>query len=395
EQLRYAHHYTVGQTLTVTGQIREVGLGRGQYQVSRIFDNGKVQLTGPNGRNLRFDPQKIDPSITRSRLELSNLETLRIYEGDTIRWTANDKDRGLDNAALAKIVSIEGGNVTVETANNERLTLERGDPMLSRIGLAYALNMHMAQGVTADKAIGVMLSYEHNLSNQRLFNVLVTRVRDALTMIVDDRQKLEWRLNSNPGNKTSALESTGQLDIDGVDARQEAADAALTAAFDALERENGAGGATNGPGGDAPADLGDLPPMPAADAQDSGAGTGSGGNENSAAGRSELESQNGMSDPGSMELDDLPPMGPSETDYSTFDANSDQIYDPGADEPPTPAQDKEDADPLRQALLDHLEGDGLGIVDTTIDDLTGIPPMPGRDDGQIPGLPEKNLGLDL
>ncbi len=396
EQLRYAHHYTVGQTLTVTGQIREVGLGRGQYQVSRIFDNGKVQLTGPNGRNLRFDPQKIDPSITRSRLELSNLETLKIYEGDTIRWTTNDKDRGLDNAALAKIVSIEGGSVTVETANNERLTLERGDPMLSRIGLAYALNMHMAQGVTADKGIGVMLSYEHNLSNQRLFNVLVTRVRDGLTMIVDDREKLEWRLNSNPGDKTSSLESTGQLDIDGVDARQEAADAALTAAFDVLERENGAGGAPNGAGSDATAELGDLPPMPAADAQDGGAGTGSDGNENAAAGRGEVEtSQNGLSGSDTMDLDDLPPMGPSETDYSTFDASADQIYDPGADEPPAPAQDKEDADPLRQALLDHLEGDGLGIVDTTIDDLTGIPPMPGRDDGQIPGLPEKNLGLDL
>ena len=396
EQLRYAHHYTVGQTLTVTGQIREVGLGRGQYQVSRIFDNGKVQLTGPNGRNLRFDPQKIDPGITRSRLELSNLETLKIYEGDTIRWTTNDKDRGLDNAALAKIVSIEGGNVTVETANNERLTLERGDPMLSRIGLAYALNMHMAQGVTADKGIGVMLSYEHNLSNQRLFNVLVTRVRDALTMIVDDRQKLEWRLNSNPGDKTSSLESTGKLDIDGVDAKQEAADAALTAAFDALEGENGAGGASNGLGRDASADLADLPPMPAADAHEGGAGTGAGGDENAADGRSEIEKgQNGMSGPESMDLDDLPPMGPSETDYSTFDASADLIYDPGADDPPAPTQDKDDVDPLRQALLDHLEGDGLGVVDTTVDDLTGIPPMPGRDDGQIPGLPEKSLGLDL
>ena len=88
-------------------------------------------------------------------------------------------------------------------------------------------------------------------------------------------------------------------------------------------------------------------------------------------------------------------MGPSETDYSTFDASADLIYDPGADDPPAPTQDKDDVDPLRQALLDHLEGDGLGVVDTTVDDLTGIPPMPGRDDGQIPGLPEKNLGLDL
>ncbi|PNU05427.1 MobF family relaxase [Novosphingobium guangzhouense] len=396
EQLRYAHHYTVGQTLTVTGQVREVGLGRGQYQVSRIFDNGKVQITGPNGRNIRFDPQRIDPAIRRDRLELTTLQTLKIHEGDTIRWTATDKDRGLDNSALAKIVSIANGSVTFETANKEQVTLERGDPMLSRMDLAYALNMHMAQGVTTDKGIGVMLSYEHNLSNHRLFNVLVTRVRDGLTMIVDDREKLEWRLNSNPGDKTAALESTGQLDIDGVDAKQEAADAALTAAFDALEAESGAGGAPNGPGSDATADLGDLPPMPAADAQDGSAGVGANGNDNAAAGRSEVEtSQNGMSGSDSMDLDDLPPMGPSETDYSTFDANSDQIYDPGADEPPAPAQDKEDADPLRQALLDHLEGDGLGIVDTTIDDLTGIPPMPGRDDGQIPGLPEKNLGLNL
>ncbi|GLK45524.1 MULTISPECIES: MobF family relaxase [Novosphingobium] len=396
EQLRYAHHYTVGQTLTVTGQVREVGLGRGQYQVSRIFDNGKVQITGPNGRAIRFDPQRIDPAIRRDRLELTTLQTLKIHEGDTIRWTATDKERGLDNSALARIVAIEGGSVTFETANKEQVTLERGDPMLSRIDLAYALNMHMAQGVTADKGIGVMLSYEHNLSNQRLFNVLVTRVRDGLTMIVDDREKLEWRLNSNPGDKTSALESTGQLDIDGGDAKQVAADAALTAAFDALEGEKAAGGLPNGPGSDAMPDLGDLPPMPAADAQDGGAGTGVNGNENAAAGRSEVEtSQNGMSGPDSMNLDDLPPMGPSETDYSTFDASADQIYDPGADEPPAPAQNKEDADPLRQALLNHLEGDGLGIVDTTIDDLTGIPPMPGRDDGQIPGLPEKNLGLDL
>ncbi|RZL05750.1 MAG: hypothetical protein EOP40_19330, partial [Rubrivivax sp.] len=39
--------------------------------------------------------------------------------------------------------------VTVELASKEKLTLEAGDPMLSRLDLAYALNVHMAQGVTA------------------------------------------------------------------------------------------------------------------------------------------------------------------------------------------------------------------------------------------------------
>ncbi|NWP47874.1 hypothetical protein GY986_25865, partial [Escherichia coli] len=84
------------------------------------------------------------------------------------------------------------------------------DPMLSRLDLAYALNMHMAQGITTDKAITVMDSHERNLSNQRLFNVGVTRVRDELTMIVDDKEKLERQLDHNAGNKTSALETVGR-----------------------------------------------------------------------------------------------------------------------------------------------------------------------------------------
>src|SRR3546814_2225365 len=74
--------------------------------------------------------------------------------------------------------------------------------------------MHMAQGITTDKAITVMSSRERHLSNQRLFNVAVTRVRDAITMIVDDKEKLSRQLDMNPGNKTSALETLGRIDID-------------------------------------------------------------------------------------------------------------------------------------------------------------------------------------
>lgn len=79
----------------------------------------------------------------------------------------------------------------------------------------YSLNMHLAQGITTDKAITIMSSQERQLSIQRLFNVGVTRVRDALTIIVDDKEKLSRQLDMNPGNKTSALETLGRLEIDG------------------------------------------------------------------------------------------------------------------------------------------------------------------------------------
>ena len=214
EELRYAKNYRAGQVLEVgRGDAREVGLKGGRYDVVKVHANGKVDLRSGRQRVL-FDPQKLAPLSVRDQLQLSEKKAVQIREGDRIRWTANDKSRGVHNAAIARVVAVDQLGVTVETASQQRLTLDRSDPMLSRLDLAYSLNMHMAQGITTDKAITVMASYEQNLSNQRLFNVGVTRVRDELTMIVDNKDKLERQLAGNPGNKTSALETTGRLNID-------------------------------------------------------------------------------------------------------------------------------------------------------------------------------------
>jgi conjugative relaxase-like TrwC/TraI family protein len=215
EELRYASTYQRGQTLDVgRGGAQDVGLEKGRYDVTRVLPNGKVELSDGR-RKIRFDPQRLSPTEKRDRLELTQKKDLHVREGDRIRWTSNDKPRGLYNAALARVLRVDAAGVTVETANKERQTLDLGDAMLSRLDLASSLNMHMAQGITTDKAITVMSSQERNLSNQRLFNVGVTRVRDELIMVVDNREKLERQLDLNPGNKTSALETVGRLDIDG------------------------------------------------------------------------------------------------------------------------------------------------------------------------------------
>ncbi|TVV76421.1 MobF family relaxase [Sphingomonas solaris] len=335
EELRYADSYKVGQSLRVSGQVPEVGLRRGLYEVTQVLANGKVEIDH-NGRKVRFDPQKIDPAIKNDRLELTTKKEITLHEGDRIRWTANDKERGMLNSALATVTEIENGRVTVELADKETITLERNDPMLSRFDLAYSLNMHMAQGITTDKAITVMLSYEKNLSNQRLFNVGVTRVRDDVTMVVDNQDRLERQLDRNPGDKTSALESLGRLDIDGPAERTKGADDALSAAMAVRD-------------GNEPIVVPDL---------------------------------------ASLALNDLPPMGASETDYSKEESWKElTAVDPM--KPDEAGRDKTKED-LRAAERD----DSLGIGPLDMDDLRGLPPMPGEP-GRIPGLPEKNLSLDL
>ncbi|MBL0001364.1 MAG: hypothetical protein IPO97_10520 [Sphingomonadales bacterium] len=86
--------------------------------------------------------------------------------------------------------------------------------MLERMGLAYAINMHQAQGDTRDMAIGEMHSSARHLSNQRLALVMMTRVRDDITIVTNDRERLLAQIDRNPGDKTSALETLGEKQVE-------------------------------------------------------------------------------------------------------------------------------------------------------------------------------------
>lgn len=340
EELRYAHTYRQGQTLHVTGNVPEVSLRRGTFQVTRTFANGKVEIEG-NGRRHRFEPGKIDPRITIERLQLSTKTDITLHEGERIRWTANDKERGMLNSALARVLYTKDGHITVELASKDVVTLAPGDPMLARLDLAYSLNMHMAQGITTDKAIIAMASYEQNLSNQRLFNVGVTRVRDDLTVVVDDSGKLMNRLDRNAGNKTSALETLGRLDIDGPGARTAPASSQPRGAA-AQSRQGDSAGPPIADGREL-IDLNDLPAMPAFTREDA------------------ARYANG---------DDL-------RGLTTGDDLTGVRW-------PLPGSE---AVPL-------VRGDGLDPSMPGASKPEADPPMPARGEPSLP-LPEKNLGLEL
>ncbi|KAK0331225.1 hypothetical protein LTR94_029775, partial [Friedmanniomyces endolithicus] len=113
EELRYTQFYKVGQQVTVTGHIPELGLRRGgTYEVTRVFTN-KVEMRR-GSEKIRFAPQKLDPTVTLERLQISTLDSVRLHEGETIRWTTNDTERGMDNAALATVTGIENDLAVID-----------------------------------------------------------------------------------------------------------------------------------------------------------------------------------------------------------------------------------------------------------------------------------------
>jgi conjugative relaxase-like TrwC/TraI family protein len=212
EELRHVRTYEPGMVLEVGSRQARQGLARGRYAVTGVdVGKGQVTLTDERGRAQRLLPARVGLHGDSQALQLLERKALRIYTGDTIRWTANDHERGLINADRATVTAIDKDGIAVRGANGMEHRLECGDPMLARIDLAYALNAHMAQGLTSDKGIAVMDSRERKLLSGRNFLVTVTRLRDELTLILDNRDKVAVGLERNPGDKTSAIEITERL----------------------------------------------------------------------------------------------------------------------------------------------------------------------------------------
>jgi conjugative relaxase-like TrwC/TraI family protein len=212
EELRYPAAFRAGMILDVAKAERKLGLTRGEYSVLGIEQaSGIVRLEDQRGKLHVITPSRMRTSGKEGNLALFEQRKLDIHRGDLIRWTRNDHDRGLFNADKATVIAIAEARVSVETSTGDCVELKPDDAMLRRVDLAYALNAHMAQGLTSDRGIAVMDSRERNLANQKTFLVTVTRLRDHLTLVVDSAARLGGAMASNKGDKASALEVTERL----------------------------------------------------------------------------------------------------------------------------------------------------------------------------------------
>jgi hypothetical protein len=107
---------------------------------------------------------------------------------------------------VAKVESVGKHGITVSTKDGEAIDLKHGDPMLERLDLAYAVNAHIAQGMTAKDGIMVLSESERLLNSTRSFLVAATRFTGDAILIVDDAHKIVRDVARNPGDKTSAIE---------------------------------------------------------------------------------------------------------------------------------------------------------------------------------------------
>jgi conjugative relaxase-like TrwC/TraI family protein len=209
EERRHIGLYQPGDVLTFVRSLSKASISSGTVATIASIDQQKntMSLQTTSGERVTFNPNAIAPNSKSDSLLVQRPALLTVHSGDKIRWTGNDIERGLANSDTARIIAVAPDKLTVETSTRQRVELGNADKMLGQLDLAYAQTIHSAQGSTAANVLGLMEARNATLSSQANFYVVISRMRENLTLFVDDTQRLSDQLKRLTGEKTSALDA--------------------------------------------------------------------------------------------------------------------------------------------------------------------------------------------
>lgn len=207
EGARQERAYEAGRVVDIRTDLPSQQLARGTRGTVVGVERGQVVLRMADGSHRLFLPDRLPRNLKHDAVTVYALKQIELQTGDRIRWTDNDHARDMLNAGLARVEAIGERSLTVSSLVDGSVhELGKGDRMLERLDLAYALNVHAAQGVTTDHGIVMMSAAERRLASEKSFLVAVTRIADQATLVVDSGRDLERAVTRNPGEKTSAME---------------------------------------------------------------------------------------------------------------------------------------------------------------------------------------------
>lgn len=219
EGARQLKGYSEGRIVEFRTNLTSQRFRRGERGVVQDIEDSKVRLTMTDGSSRIFSPDRLPRNLAHDAVSIFQPKHLDIHAGDRIRFTDKDTERGLLNGDIAQVDRVSRDGVTI-TTGGKRHEMHRNDPTLERIDLAYAVNVHTAQGMTAKDGIILMSERERMLNSTRSFLVAVTRIAEKATLVVDSAKGLERAVARNAGEKTSAIEAADAPKPSPVDQRE-------------------------------------------------------------------------------------------------------------------------------------------------------------------------------
>lgn len=208
EGARQLRGYHDGRIVEFSTNLPRLGFEKGERGTVVDVKGGKVELQMKDGELRSFDPAKLPRNISHDAVTLFDEKQITLHEGDRIRWTTSDASRDFRNGDFGHVREVSPEAFTVETRDGKLHQIGSDDKMFGRHDLAYAINVHVAQGISAKLGIALMSAHERMLNTGQSFLAGITRFIDQVSVVMDDPERIARDVIANPGGKTSAIEET-------------------------------------------------------------------------------------------------------------------------------------------------------------------------------------------
>ena len=166
-------------------------------------------LLKENGKEVLF---YLKPNIDYSNKFIAYTEQqLKLQEDLKIIFTKNNKEFGLINSETAIIKQINNSNAVLQFENN----ISRTVPLsaLKHIDDGYCITVHSSQGKTYANTIAAINNHPL-LNEQKSWLVTLSRHKNEITILTQDKQELEKTLIKNDGQQMSAIELQNQAKME-------------------------------------------------------------------------------------------------------------------------------------------------------------------------------------
>ena len=161
---------------------------------------GLVRLRNKRGQEVPWRPAQW------SKVEAYEIKPRELALGETITFTRSDKDLGVRNGQVAKILTFD------PKTKMTTLQLQGREPIAASLkahrhwDYGYAGTVHLSQAKTADRALIHAESYRANVVHMRSAYVAVSRGRLNVRIYTDNPQKLRQAVTDRSGAKAAAMD---------------------------------------------------------------------------------------------------------------------------------------------------------------------------------------------
>lgn len=162
-------------------------------------------------KSVTWNPRSFGQSKDQG-VQIYNKSEKTVATGEKIRWKLNINDLGLKNNMVLEVLSNKNGMMEVKRPDGQVVKVDTNKSNGQHWDHNYATTNYSSQGMTAKTSIVEMDSTKGSLSNMPSAVVGLTRQSNDITVLTDDREKVIATAEKHLGEKTSAVESTGERD---------------------------------------------------------------------------------------------------------------------------------------------------------------------------------------